>query len=241
VTEQQWRACADPEPMLGLLRGKASDRKLRLLACACCRRVWGALPAEESRQAVLVAERFADGLASADELTAARRRAARPARDAAARRISISPGAAGKAAAALAGSAAYSRLHAAYAESRRGAPQRAAKELGLSAEAALDPRDAYVEAEAREAAEQAALVRDLFADPSRAAPTIDPAWLAWADGTLPKLAQGIYDERAFDRLPLLADALEDAGCTNQDLLSHCRGVGPHVRGCWALDLLLGRS
>ena len=56
-----------------------------------------------------------------------------------------------------------------------------------------------------------------------------------------KLAQGIYDDRAFDRLPVLADALEEAGCTNAEILAHCREPGPHVRGCWALDLLLGKE
>jgi hypothetical protein len=65
--------------------------------------------------------------------------------------------------------------------------------------------------------------------------------LAWNDDTVPKLAQAIYEERAFDRLPVLADALEDAGCTNEDLLVHLRGPGPHLRDCWALDLLLGKS
>jgi hypothetical protein len=55
------------------------------------------------------------------------------------------------------------------------------------------------------------------------------------------LAQAIYEDRAFDRLPVLADALEDAGCTNSDLLGHLRGPGPHARGCWVLDLLLGKE
>jgi hypothetical protein len=68
-----------------------------------------------------------------------------------------------------------------------------------------------------------------------------PVWLCWHGGTIPKLAQAIYDERAFDRLPVLADALEEAGCTDADLLGHLRGPGPHVRGCWALDLLLGKG
>jgi hypothetical protein len=72
VTEQQWRTCTNPKPMLRFLRGNASNRKLRLLACACCRRVWDLLSEEESRQAVLVAERVADGLASADEASAKR-------------------------------------------------------------------------------------------------------------------------------------------------------------------------
>ena len=55
------------------------------------------------------------------------------------------------------------------------------------------------------------------------------------------LARGIYDEKAFDRMPILADALQDAGCDNDDVLSHCRGGGPHVRGCWVVDLLLGKE
>ena len=93
-------------------------------------------------------------------------------------------------------------------------------------------------------------------------------WLTWNDGTVPKLAQAIYDERAFDRMPILADALEEAGCTNEDILMHCRkrereyrllpkgepsqgkewqflgwrpSDSPHVRGCFVLDLLLGKS
>jgi hypothetical protein len=67
------------------------------------------------------------------------------------------------------------------------------------------------------------------------------SWLAWNDGTIVKLAQAIYDERAFDRLPVVADALEEASCTNADILAHCRGPGPHVRGCWAVDLILGKE
>ena len=70
---------------------------------------------------------------------------------------------------------------------------------------------------------------------------LDPALLAWNDGTIPKMAQVIYDDRAFDRLPLLADALEDAGCADADMLGHCRTPGEHVRGCWVVDLLLGKS
>jgi hypothetical protein len=71
--------------------------------------------------------------------------------------------------------------------------------------------------------------------------SIEPGWLAWNGGTVPKFAQGIYEERAFDRLPILADALEDAGCVDGDILNHCRGPGPHVRGCWVIDLILGKQ
>jgi hypothetical protein len=70
---------------------------------------------------------------------------------------------------------------------------------------------------------------------------INPIWLRWNDGTVVKLAQSIYDERRFTDLPILADALEDAGCADADILAHCRGPGPHVRGCWVVDLLLGKS
>ena len=67
------------------------------------------------------------------------------------------------------------------------------------------------------------------------------SWLAWNDGAIRKMAQVIYDDRAFDRLPLLADALDDAGCTDAAILGHCRGGGEHVRGCWVVDLLLGKQ
>src|SRR5207302_11255992 len=75
----------------------------------------------------------------------------------------------------------------------------------------------------------------------RAPPAVHPAWLGWNGGTVLHLAQAIYDERSFDRLPVLADALEEAGSDNEELLSHCRGLGPHARGCWVLDVLLGKG
>jgi hypothetical protein len=86
----------------------------------------------------------------------------------------------------------------------------------------------------------ASLFRDIIGNPYRPA-QVDPSWLRWNDGTIPKIAQGIYEERAFGRLPILADALLDAGCDNEDILAHCRSAGPHVRGCWAVDLLLEKS
>lgn len=80
-----------------------------------------------------------------------------------------------------------------------------------------------------------ALLCDIFGD--RFQPVaFDPVWRT---SDVLRLARGVYDERAFDRLPILADAIEEAGCANGDLLEHCRGPGPHVRGCWAVDLVLG--
>ena len=85
------------------------------------------------------------------------------------------------------------------------------------------------------------LTRCVFGNPFRPPAGIAPSVLAWQGGTVVKLAQAIYEERTFDRLPVLADMLEEAGCTDADLLGHLRGPGPHVRGCFAVDALLGRS
>ena len=70
---------------------------------------------------------------------------------------------------------------------------------------------------------------------------IDASWLSWNAGTVARVAEGIHEMRAFGRLPILADALLDAGCDNEELIAHCRSAGPHVRGCWAIDLILGKS
>jgi hypothetical protein len=85
-----------------------------------------------------------------------------------------------------------------------------------------------------------AIIHDIFGNPFHS-PALDPSWLSWNNGTVAKLARAIFDERAFDRLPILADALEDAGCHDTGILAHCRGTGEHVRGCWAVDLLLGKE
>jgi hypothetical protein len=83
----------------------------------------------------------------------------------------------------------------------------------------------------------AALLRDVFGHRLEPAGAPGP----WRTADVIGLARGIYDERAFDRLPLLADALMDAGCADEAILAHCRTGGPHVRGCWVVDLVLGRE
>jgi carbon storage regulator CsrA len=70
---------------------------------------------------------------------------------------------------------------------------------------------------------------------------LDPAWLAWNDRTIPRLARAIRDEHAWDRLPVLADALEDAGCTDPVILAHCRAGSEHRLSCWVIDLVLARE
>lgn len=85
--------------------------------------------------------------------------------------------------------------------------------------------------------EQAVLLREVFGN-SFSPAAFDPRWLT---STVIDLAQAIYEERAFDRMPILADALMDAGCDSDEIIQHCRGDGPHVRGCWVVDLLLGKN
>src|SRR5262249_7539023 len=86
----------------------------------------------------------------------------------------------------------------------------------------------------------ASLFRDVFGNPFRS-PKVDLSWLTWSGGTIPKLARVTYDERRFADLPILADALEEAGCTEAAVLGHCRGRGPTGRGWWVGDLLLGKE
>jgi hypothetical protein len=87
---------------------------------------------------------------------------------------------------------------------------------------------------------QCEFLRDILGNPFRPS-TVAPNWLTWNNRTVPKLAQTIYDDRRYDIMPILADALEEAGCTDAAILDHCRGPGPHVRGCWVVDLILGKE
>jgi hypothetical protein len=95
---------------------------------------------------------------------------------------------------------------------------------------------------------QSGLLRCVFGNPFQPPPSIDPAWLTWKDRIIPRMASAIYEGRAlpegtFDpaRLAVLADALEEVGCGDAGLLGHLRAPGPHVRGCFAVDAVLGKS
>jgi hypothetical protein len=223
VTEAEWLACTDLLQMYGQLRsmGKIKDnrsRKFRLRNAACCRRIWPLLTDERSRAAIEVAERFVEGRASEAELKEAYQ-------------------------------------HASTVSSWVGWESFAAARTLLPADSTTCSYDAgaasqvcdfvtmsLAKEQARcEAHAQIKLLWDVFGNPFRPSLPLPPAVLAWNDGAIPKLAQAIYDERAFDRLPLLADALEQAGCHDADILAHCRHPGPHVRGCWVVDLLLGKE
>jgi hypothetical protein len=211
MTEAEWLHCIDPIEMLEFLRDKASNRKLRLFAVACCRRLELELPDQRSWDAVHVAEWYADGNGSEQDLMMARRDA----------------------------EASFQRDRAAYAAVQATVAQ--PWDAAIGTEAAVDYLgwEWYEEGEEREQG-QTGLLRDIFGNPFRSV-RIDTDCLGWNDGAVCRLAQRIYEERAFDRMPILADALEDAGCTAADILNHCREPGQHMRGCWVVDLLLGKK
>jgi hypothetical protein len=217
----------------------AGARKARLLACAACRLRWDLLEDERSRAAVRGAERYADGLLGERERDRLRQ-AAWDAMRAIARVRDVPPGRPFYAE----GSDSPEAYLAAAAEVALGArPNAVVRDVtehiweGVRAEEEDEP--------ARQArgteywADLCRLLRELIGERPRR-PIIPGAWLEWNGGTVPRLAQAIDDEGRFDDLPILADALEDAGCDNADLLKHCRKRDGHVRGCWALDLLLGK-
>jgi hypothetical protein len=253
MDEEQWVSCTDPIPILEFLRGRASDRKLRLFAVACCRRVWHLFEDGRTRGAVEMAERYADGLASAEGLagTAVGAAAARCAYEAASRaslhEAHADPDSEQVVETSWAVLALDAVAKAAYGVAYPVAPvaAEAAAYGGAYAVAFAAGRQGP---DAAEGAAQAAFLRDLFGPLPFCTPALNPAWLTWNAGTVRRLAEAAYQERSVpagtldnDRLAVLADALEEAGCGDAGLLEHLRGPGPHVRGCWAVDLLLGHG
>jgi hypothetical protein len=227
MTEEQWLQHTSPRRMLEFLRGRASPRKLRLFACACVRLVWDVVD-ESNRRVTEAIERDPDGR------IARRNRVGRGAR----RARRLRPHNARTATAAAVDAISDPDPFIA-AKDAADCVWLAAQYARAAASASPDEANAAFQAASHECrAAQAALLRDMFAPFRRAA--VLPAWLgASADGT--RLARVAYDERDFALLPVLADALEESGCDDDDVLLHLRGPGPHVRGCWVLDLLLEKG
>jgi hypothetical protein len=206
MTEAEWHACTSAQEMLDFLRGRFSDRKLRLAACGCARQILNRRKDGYGSDIVSVAERYADRVAQDPDLFAAAQHAHR-----------------------LIWDAPLSQTR-----------------FGASMLDATTAQDAWVGL--RETLRWAAClvgdrrvlfdcVRDIMGNPFCPV-VLNPEW---ATCNVVGLGKAIYDERAFDRMPILADALEDAGCTNADILDHCHAGGAHVRGCWVVDLVLGRE
>jgi hypothetical protein len=222
MTESEWLMSTSPETMLAFVEPDASERKLLLFGCACWRRLWHLLPEGPARQPVELAEAFADGLLDREEWQSAHERWQE------------------------------SALGLAFGFTLGGRISEALEQMGLSAalgssHAHLASRAARSAAEwvgewavSSEARTQCHLLRDILGNPFRPF-TVEPAWRHWNNNCAQRLAQEIYDSKRFEDLPILGDVLEDAGCTEPALLSHAREGGEHVRGCYVVDLVLGKG
>jgi hypothetical protein len=248
MTEAEWLACEGPDLLVlhitragSAARTVAGLRKLRLYACACCRQIWDILPDGGSRRVVELSEQFADGLVDRRAL----REAAEWAVEAARRQRELAVEECG-----------ISRLgqpHVHPAVTRWRAAQvveRVSGDMphGANVIGALIAEEVSPRGVAHEKRVQAALVRDLYGNPFRPPALLDGRLRNWGRDVIVRLAQAGYDQRASQsgeldgqRLAVLSDALEEAGCAYADILAHLRSPGPHVRGCWALDLILGKQ
>jgi hypothetical protein len=297
MDENEWLNAKEPMPMLEFLRGKASERKCRLCACACCRRIWRLMPDEMGRKGIKVAERFADGMASEEE-----RRTTFEALILVENATFVGPPYANypcfsiqwpKSAMMAAIIAVQSHAEGVFDGTGRfvrGAVPAGQKEVNIDRLVGVCNKVAHTttcEAQRRretaqgtfsriwqtvarpvrqaiddfrgipgvylkmldfELGQQAILVHDIFGNPFRHLLRLSQAVLAWNDGIIPRIAEAIYEERLLPegtldnvRLTILADALLDAGCDDEELIAHCRSERPHVRGCWAVDLILGKE
>jgi hypothetical protein len=224
MNREEWASYSDPNPMLDFLQFRASERKSRLFACACLRDIWHLLTDNQSRDFVDVVERYADGAKTEVAVTTHWKGIDR--------------------------SLVTNELYAALGElaflprdlhpyvdppfwnmSKARVISKAV--IGLAGE------------EEKEKRRQCDLLRCQFQFQQgflfAFSPPVSPAVLAWHNETIPRMAQEIYESRAFDRLPLLAKALEESGCDNEELVYHCRTSDPHICGCWALDVVLRKE
>jgi hypothetical protein len=212
MTEAAWLAAAGIDRTVREFALKhLSDRKRRLFACACCRRIRAVLGHDDLRNGIEAAELHADGLLNKRGLTEAR-----DARD-------------------------FHALAVKWALDRHRQFPLCSSQYASEALAAAGRRKfwsaAYQKAVAAEQAEQVVLLRDVVGNPFR------PVVFApeWRTSTAVSLAQQMYESRDFSPMPILADALQDAGCDSGAVLDHCRAAAPHARGCWVADLVLGRE
>jgi len=220
TTEDEWLTSTNLDEMHFFLQPRVSWRKPLLFALAGCNRIRDRIRDSKLRQFLDIVERFAEGKTTRHEI------------DANAKELTDDSDPTFAAITGLAELDAH--------------PMAPANYVTKYVPLAMCKQDISVRStESRETIdrEKSALLliaRDIFGNPFRPL-RVDPKWLTWNDDTVARLARGIYEEQEFDRLPLLANALEDAGCQDAEILDHCRRPGNHVRGCWVLDLLLDKE
>jgi hypothetical protein len=259
MTEAEWPEGTDIQALYLTVCRTTSARKLRLFACACCDRIAHLIDDDRSHSALATVRRAADSLADSEELQRALDATMRATNEIG-RRVIVS----------AFGEEEYTRLRqrertassgptdtvyhaaeanpafqAAWAVRLAAGPHRAsyvinvasvAAEAAVRARAELHAGD-YSAALERERAMLCSLWRDVHSNPFRPV-AFSPEWRT---DTALTLARQMYEAREFGAMPILADALQDAGCDNEDILNHCRSEAPHVRGCWVVDLVLGKE
>jgi hypothetical protein len=212
MTEADWLTATDPRPMLTQLMGKASERRVRLLRVAAARSIWPEFTDQQFQTTIEFAERYADGNGTGDELNAYR-------------------------------DAMYGIYIPGHPRHRDQIPPAHLSALAFAAVSShplllmLDGGANWIAAVNHLGCVLPDIIHCIFGNPFRPV-AFDPAWRT---ETVVALATAIYAERAFDRMPILADALQEVGCDNDDILTHCRGDSPHARGCWVVDLVLSKS
>lgn len=230
MNKEEWRKEIDVSLMIPSILDRG-DRKLRLFAVACCREYWDRLK-NKHKKAVEVAEKYADGLCSVEELREQHRKME---------------------------SANSTGLFFALEEltyNRRILLSDCTRSIAsdmtglywirnwITEEAAARHSEENERTEAafvRARRKQSLIIKDIYRHPLAASETADPQWLQWNDKTVLHLAESMYDTREFLYMPILADALEESGCVDQEILEHCRKPQEHWKGCWVVDLLLGKS
>jgi hypothetical protein len=226
MTEAEWMACPDTYLLLEFLREKASDRKLRLFAVACARRPYYAVADARHHRAVLLAEKMADETVSDGEWESVHQ----PALEF--WRATAEALTAAQKSAPQGGSQIERLLDLDMATAAGWAILESGWEAAYQV-TGVSWSDNYSD----EPHHQIALLREVMGNPFRPV-AFSPSWRT---DTAVALARGMYGSRDFSAMPVLADALQEAGCDNDDILSHCRGADPHVRGCWVVDLVLGKQ
>jgi hypothetical protein len=245
MTEEEWLSTSEIYRLVQFLHERGDERRLRLFAHACCQRFLQFNNEELFLRALAAVERCAEGELTATELGAVESELRTRANEIEADLTNRD----GVLEANQSSSMAYALAFAA-------APSFTRREVSAGVVSTLGSLVLYVQssmvspvwertrrredvdrADKIESAFQVTLVRDIYGNPFRP-PPFDSRWRT---GDVIGLARGINEDRAYDRLPLLCDALMDAGCDAEDILAHCRSEGPHVRGCWLVDLVLAKE
>jgi hypothetical protein len=233
MTEQQWLECHKVWAMLQYLeRLQRWDRQVGFFIVACCRQVEHLIEAPDILKAVDAAERYVAGLIQT-----------RTFRSWVVRALKVSVYGPGKPSVLVteAGVAAQRALWYLSFTRYTYPPVRVVSILVTEARRRNNAKGRKQDLAAPIERRLCELLRDTVGNPFHPRPAHDAAWLEANGGLAGRLANSIYAERKFSELPILADALEDAGCTEAALLEHLRGPGPHERGCWALDVILGKG